>query len=294
MLLLFLPSSVFALGIEDFNPVSHWTCDETSGVRYDSNIVSGNDLTDNNTVLYGSGLLNNACDFELTNSEYLSINDVSQTGLDFTTALTFSAWVKPESLPTDDAMALMYKWSGSNAQYGALISNSGGTNRLRFITYGSCSGGNTNIDYTYTVSTAEWTHLVFTYDAGSVKFYVDGSLGGTTGGGDSSLPNCSGVFTLGDLQSGVQWFYDGLLDEVSIFDYVLSASEVTSLYNSGTPLDYVSSGGGTTTATSTATSTSISAFADDAIKLGGLSLFGLFLLGVIVYISYLVIWTIRA
>ena len=45
------------------NLISYWKLDETSGTRVDS--VGNNDLTDNNTVLYGAGKQGNGADLEI-------------------------------------------------------------------------------------------------------------------------------------------------------------------------------------------------------------------------------------
>jgi hypothetical protein len=80
-----------------------WNFEETSGTRYDET-ANNNDLTDNNTVGYGTGKIGNAADFENTssgdNDETLSIVRASQTGLVITGDLSISVWVKPESFPT--------------------------------------------------------------------------------------------------------------------------------------------------------------------------------------------------
>ena len=51
-----LPSNPGTTGL-----VSYWALDETSGTRYDSH--GSNDLTDNNTVGYTTGVQGNAADF---------------------------------------------------------------------------------------------------------------------------------------------------------------------------------------------------------------------------------------
>jgi hypothetical protein len=121
LLFLLLPLQSHSAVITDYSPISHWSLDETSGVRYDSSTTS-NDLSDNNTVLYATGKLDNAGDFELSNSEWLSITDASQTSLEPSTAFSVSGWYKFESiLPnTNDQMEMFSKvaqGSGSNLSY---------------------------------------------------------------------------------------------------------------------------------------------------------------------------------
>lgn len=74
----------------DTGLVSFWKCNEASGTRYD--IHGDNNLSDNNSVTQeATGILKEACDFEKTNNEHLSIADASQTDLDGGDDLSFSA-----------------------------------------------------------------------------------------------------------------------------------------------------------------------------------------------------------
>jgi len=274
MLLLFLPFSVFALGIEDFDPVSHWTCNETSGVRYDSNVVNSNDLTDNNTVTYATGLLSNACDFEKTNSEYLSITDVQQQNLEFLTSFSTSMWIYLESQPTAGNAYRFFSKLGANDGYELMYSEDNVV-RLRTRVYNGGTGNNKDFT-TADLTDSTWYHVVFTYDGSSKQhcIYLNGTIYGSCQTGTINPGSNTEELRFGAFAEGSPGgFYDGLIDEITFFDYVLSStSEITSLYNSGTPLNYASTGGGTTTATSTATSTS-SVNTDDIV----------FMLGVIVF-----------
>jgi hypothetical protein len=55
--------------------VSWWSMDETSGTRYDS--YGTNNLTSNNSVGYGQGLILNSASFIRSNDQYLSVNNSS-------------------------------------------------------------------------------------------------------------------------------------------------------------------------------------------------------------------------
>ena len=70
--------------------VSWWDLDELGGTRYDS--VGSNDLTDNNTVLYGNGKIGRAASFVSGNSEYLSLADIHAI-MPGGSSWTFSWWI---------------------------------------------------------------------------------------------------------------------------------------------------------------------------------------------------------
>jgi len=239
-----LPKLSLAVSIEDFNPVSHWTCNEASGTRFDSNTVTAYNLTDNNTVSSATGLLDNACDFESTNNEYLSKNTVTLFPLT-TDQRTVSAWINMESLPgTDDLRAIVgYGKAVTNQEFTFALLNLSGTKYLDLDYY----GGRKYV--TWSFDTATWYHVAITYSNPLITYYVNGSSIGTQT--FASMDTTDDVFYIARGIGG-NFYFDGLMDEITIFDYALSSTEITTLYNSGIPLDYDSV---SPTPTSTATST---------------------------------------
>jgi len=219
--------------------ISYWSCDETSGVRYDSH--GDNDLTDNNTVGYVAGRVGNACDFQRANTEYLSIADASQSGLDFTTDVSLSFWVK--------------KSGDDNAQQSLISKDTNGANNTRSYNFTYNDNGTPSITvdqfptgyaypnyysayYSVTFTDATWEHYVITIDtdlAGtSNKFYIykNGSgLGYFTvgdGNGATSFQNTGSSFVIG--YTSFLGAFDGALDEISIWNTILSSDDVTELF----------------------------------------------------------------
>lgn len=269
--------------VSTYSPVAYWSCDETSGVRYDSTL-SNNDLADNNTVTYGTGLLGNACDFESTNSEYLNIADASQVGLDLSSSFSFSFWFKLESF-TDGL--LIAKNDNHSSGYMVMVTDGGGADGVSLY-----DSSETPWKVAHDLDVGVWYHAVVVYDSGTTHTWINGTKVATLGGVGSVSGNAA-YFSLGRTQVYNSNFYDGMLDEVAVFNSALSTSTVLALYNSGTPLCYDCEigGGGTTTSTSSASSSQQMV---DSVILGMLSLFGLFLFIVIGLTAYLIVWTIRA
>jgi len=269
LFLFLIPLFSNATGIADFNPVSHWTCDETSGVRYDSNTVTGNDLTDNNTVGYATGLLSNACDFEYSNSEYLSITNANQTNLNITSDFSISMWVKIESEtgPGWQSFISNLSQSGGLSGYSLRWHND---DLFYTMIYDDSSG----VAKTYsTAYSTEWHHLIWTFTCSSkiYELYIDGTSQGELTG--SICPtDGNNDFILGANGEGPGLYSDALIDEVSFFNTVLSESDVTTLYNSGTPLGYAGAGG-SSTPTSTATTTTSTLNSDDIVFMLGIIIF---------------------
>lgn len=212
--------------------VSRWKLDEESGTRADS--VGSNDLTDNNTVLYAAVTdpLNNdgkAADFEAGNSESLSITDAAQSGLDFTTDLSFSAWMQWESTSSYGGIFAKYNGTGDNRSY--VLAHMSTTNVFDFanVTNGAGDAGSGQVSFTPTLG--QWYHVVFTFDAsesGLMEMYIDGSSIGTDTTTKTSIYNGTAVFYLGSYLAST--FHDGLMQDAIMWSVVLSSTEVSDLY----------------------------------------------------------------
>jgi len=137
---------------------------------------------------------------------------------------SISYWVKFDSLGSD---AYIDSTGGSSTDTGFYVRNN--NNLIRFAVLQS---GNTwsSLDTSTSVSTGQWYHVVHTFDTVQ-KTYLDGALDNTktpsspkTGSATNNLRIGSGHGANG---------MDGVLDQFVIYDKVLSASDVTALYNSG-------------------------------------------------------------
>jgi hypothetical protein len=219
--------------------VSAWDFDETSGTRYDG--YGNNDLSDNNSVLYATGVRGNGADFEYANSEYLSITDASQSGLEFST--TFSA-------------SFFFKLESDKGGYHMFFSkdNSGVPNRQYFFAYDDnvnkfdlyvFQDGNIywNGNISYTINTGTWYHVVITFNAGNstgskCKYYINGVDAGTVteGGTCGSIQNTTQPFLVGFATLYTTSYLDGVMDDLRMWSRVLTASEASALYNVGASL----------------------------------------------------------
>jgi len=213
-----------AAGPTDY--ISCWDLDETSGTRFDANTTNSNDLTDTNTVLYAAGKQGNAADFESTNSEYLTITDANQVGLDVTTAATWSYWVNFES--DTDAVVIDKTRTGTAPTNSYWILHQGGTGNYN----GLSNSAETYLAVLHTLNNATWYHVVWTYNAGTAELFVDGVSKGTASNG-TALTNTTAPFTLGRVNKYTGNYMDGLMDIVEVYNRVLTGAEITALYNSG-------------------------------------------------------------
>lgn len=231
------------------NLVSYWSLEEASSTRYDAH--ASNDLAENGTggVGQGTGKVDNCADFVRSDSDYLSISDASQSGLDITGDISFSFWIKPDSVVGDHFIISKGDWNTGTRDIAYSVWTDGYL-RFRYSDDGTLNSGH-NISYyssSGAISAGSWQHVVITWTASTKTclMYVNGSkqtaAGAGTGG--TSINNSSDQFDMGRRLFSTPSHWDGLLDEVGIWSKILSDSEVSDLYNSGDGIPYDAGGGG--------------------------------------------------
>lgn len=253
---MFVPLIGNATVIED-DITSWWTCDEESGTRVDS--VGSNDLTDNNTVLYtSSGMANNACSFTRANTEYLSIADASQTGLEMNTAYTITMW---HYSTTDYQIALFGKTDGTIPNQTIYFDITTHPNH-QYREYTS-NGSTQDSDYTSSLdwkNNDEWYFLAWAYDgSGNFKIYHASSTGEVylydTLVTSKTPVDGSAPFTIGASGSAGNPM-QGYIDEIGFFNRELTLEEIGDVFES-VDMDTLLNGETGTTSTTTTTSTPV-------------------------------------
>lgn len=158
------------------------------------------------------------------------INCGSNTGLDFGSGpFTINCWVKQ----LDTGINVLLERVGAFQ-----ISINSGT----FYYYGYNSDGNNGfLSLDTGLGTSDWYMLTVTHEGGSsstadVKGYVNGSLI-TTYTGNNYTSTSSGNWLMGKVHNSTAYSLNGYLDEVGVWTRVLSASDISSIYNSGVPND---------------------------------------------------------
>lgn len=239
--LILLPSN--AHGALTDSLISYWALDEASGGRIDAHLT--NDLTDNNTTGSATAIINDGADFERGNSEYLSILDASQTGLDFSSNITIAFWVKLESEPTGtggDGFTITSKVGvDTNQQFQLVYDNNGGTKRFIFVAYdnGNCTD-NKNFTINHTLSVGDFHYVVVTYNlsTNTLQIYVDNTSIGTTTGSGTVDAWCNSANPFYISSTGDGQYVDGVIDEFAIWARILTTDELTELYADGSGFGY--------------------------------------------------------
>ena len=153
-------------------------------------------------------------------------------------AFSISAWVK---LDTNNRTRVAAK---GNLEW---LFSTGSTNKLSLYLW-SNDGTSAYLarEETTALATGTWHHIVATYDGsntvGGINLYRAGSSTTTntiTPGTYAGMAAQQGSLRIGqwELNSSVM---NGLVDEVSVFNYELTSSQVSDIYNSGVPGDITS------------------------------------------------------
>lgn len=219
-----LPQSQYIQGL--------WHLDETSGTRYDQS-PNGNDLTDYNTVGYATGKIGNAADFKRANSEYLSITDANQTGLDITGSMTISFWIDVNNQSEIMYLVSKYDTSTNNRSY-AIRVDTNNTLRLFISDNGTTDTGHL-LEKTATglLNNAGQQHVCVVFDSANTKIYIYIDNTAKVNGASSvvsSIYNSNANFVLGAMHDGSNP-YNGLIDEVIVWNTCLTPTEVDNVYD---------------------------------------------------------------
>ncbi|MBK7856376.1 MAG: T9SS type A sorting domain-containing protein [Bacteroidetes bacterium] len=78
-----------------------------------------------------------------------------------------------------------------------------------------------------------WTHLALTYDCSTLSLYIDGLLDGSIAA-SGSIASTTEDFYMGNLlYQTTNYWLDGKLDEVSLWNRALTPAEINCMYNNG-------------------------------------------------------------
>ena len=142
---------------------------------------------------------------------------------------SFSFWIKPKTWPGGSDYG--YFLSGSTV--GGLAYSEGSSAGSYYPGVLYWYNGSTSYIFNVTLSENVWSHIVIVFDGTSVKTYKDGALGTTT---TIVQPSALSFNTIGRYKPTTTHYVNGFLSEFSIFDYAVSPSQVSYLYNLNNPM----------------------------------------------------------
>ena len=170
-----------------------------------------------------AGKIGRAIDFDGVN-DHISVADANS--LDLTTGMTLEAWVQLDNVTSWRTTILKEK--PGNHVYALYSSNNqrqrqGGSPQGEVIT---ASGTVVKTGAPPALSVGTWTHLAVTYDGATLRVYRNGAQSASKAG-TGSIQTSTGALRIG---GNLVWgeYTDGRIDEVRVYNRVLSAAEITS------------------------------------------------------------------
>jgi len=158
----------------------------------------------------------------------------NNTGLSGNASYSFSLWMKPTNVATDNQILLALVGANSGTGISASLFIPSVDGAVGFHT-GGCGQNTAN----GVLSNNQWQHVVVTWRGGGTigagtKMYVNGVEKSTTNIYGNCTPNLAAV----KIVMGAGWWdadanypYAGSLDDVRIYNKTLSVTEVQSVYN---------------------------------------------------------------
>jgi hypothetical protein len=235
-------------------PISYYNMETGTGTTLTDRSNAGNGL---DGTLSNSGMWDSATKAGGTyslafgaDSDLVTIPKNSLTDFQYDQAFSISIWCRIASL-SGTWKLLFSNDQGASAYKGYMIAMHPSYPILFYL--GNAWNSSNKCIGRYaspTIANDAWRHIVCTYNGNTadsgIEIYVDGTVEDSYGGypptrGGIIPPNTDMVPTtdtrIGQgLGTSYHWT-NGWVDEVSMWDFALSAAQVTTIYNSGTPLN---------------------------------------------------------
>jgi Concanavalin A-like lectin/glucanases superfamily len=148
------------------------------------------------------------------------------TALRLSDQLTIVAWIKTRN--TDSDQAIVSKVGGVTGNNGYQFAVSGSTLIGQFNTRGE-GWPSARVTSGEIIKPGVWYHVAWTYDQSAMVLYVNGVAAAKEVIGPQTITASSSDLRIsGDDNEHV--YFDGLIDEVSLYDRALSSAEIETLY----------------------------------------------------------------
>lgn len=219
----FMPMAVFA---QLENAIGIWLFDEGNGDVVKDLSGNKNDGVIRGGAKWVTGKIGKALEFNGSTS-YVEVKD--SPSLDLETEVTMMCWFNwagsGDGWQTFFAKGPM---SGTNENW-ALFINTGGR-YFHFIL--TPNGARLNLDSQGGVfEPKKWMHVAATYDGKMRTIYLDGKVVGTGAQSGKLTPNNS--FLGIGWREGSSHYWNGMLDEMAVFNKALTEKQIVSMMNNG-------------------------------------------------------------
>jgi hypothetical protein len=229
-------ATVLSLGVAEAALISHYTFDETIGTTAtDSGSAGANGTIGANVTLGTAGVFGTAFTFnnDATQAGVVDMGNASGLFGAITTsqAITISVWLNWTTAGTRDCAVFLGDNTVANRylDLGTVAATGGVYGRVR----DGVNSGFPDLTPAGSLNNGQWHHVAYTLDASAevAQIYVDGVLvGSSTTTPAVTFPSLFNNFEVGRLgRSAPTDAFAGSMDELRIYDTVLSAGEVAAL-----------------------------------------------------------------
>jgi len=199
-------------------PVDPGNANLVASYSFENNVQDGSGKGLNGTIrgnpAFVEGIAGMALSFDGVN-DYVDLGN--NAAFDITEQITLSAWVNTN----DTGNGQHNPYVGKGDQTYAIKHASSNTIEF-FIFDAGWHTANVRVDSSFN---GEWHHVLGTYDGSELKTYVDGVLGATVAH-QGSIEVQTHNLTIAMNSQETDRFYDGVIDEVKIYNRALSSSEI--------------------------------------------------------------------
>ncbi|MFQ6063646.1 MAG: LamG-like jellyroll fold domain-containing protein, partial [Methanosarcinales archaeon] len=215
LILLFIPILATAQ-TSDNGLVAEWHFDEGKG-----NIVKDTSGNGNDGTIHGAtwvdGKYGKALSFDGKN-DYVEVPD--DESLRLWNSYTLEAWINMKGMSSYGV--IVAKRSGSTVNFNYHISDAANDRKMASYNGATSVGGTTVLNFN------QWYHVAYVYDSGIIYFYLNGQFDGSASqtSGDA---NEHSVF-IGTDNGGTKYYFNGIIDEIRIYNRALSAEEIKAHY----------------------------------------------------------------
>jgi len=155
---------------------------------------------------------------------------------------SFSVWIKPANIGSTGNDIIFDNSDVSSANNGFSIRHSDPSGSKTVVMFGIWGSTDSSITTSNIWTGDEWQHLVVTYDGTTGKVYRNGTLvksGALTANSSAGSYNAR----IGWGANGNDHKFEGKMAQALVYNDALTQSEVTTLYNNGTPITSPSTSG---------------------------------------------------
>jgi len=188
-----------------------------------NDVVGTNNGTLVGGVSYAAGEVGQAFSFDGT-SGYVSIPDSPSLDI-FVSSITVEAWIKVNQVTANSDWKGIVTKGNSSWRLQA-------TSQAKTVTF-SATGLSPNQDLkgSRNVNDGQWHHVAGVYDGTNMFVYVDGTLDTSQPATGSISQNSSPEWIGATAQQS--YFFNGMVDEASLYNRALTASEIQAIYAAG-------------------------------------------------------------